>query len=106
MSNANRNFYACQCFFKGKTDKTSNFGKTIYVFKSDKERNEFLVGKDENEFYKVTQKEAFKITHLTEKSSVPCVYEHSYYRGMYVLANIRQCWGNAYQLLKQFEIVA
>ena len=107
MSNkVGRNFYACQCFFKGKTDKLASYGKTIYVFKSDKARADFLADKeDKNEFYIVTQKEAYKIADLNGSKSVACVYKHSHYTKNYVLANIRQCWGNAYQLLKDFQYI-
>lgn len=99
----NRNFYACQCLFKGKSERLATFGKTIFVFKSEKERNEFLQNKDPSEFYKVTQKEAFKIADLNKRESVPCVYKHSLLTNNYVLANIRQCWGNIYQTLKDFK---
>lgn len=100
----NRNYYACQCLFKGKTDRLATFGKTIYVFKSESDRDDFLQSKDSQEFYKVTQKEAFKIAELNGRKSVPCVYLHSTFN-KYVLANIRVCWGNCYQLLKEFKWV-
>ena len=99
-----RNFYACQDFFKlGNVDNMPMFGKTVFVFKSDKERDAFLMdNKDPKEFFKLTQKEAYKIMGLNTAKSIACVYPHSYFKNLFVLSNIRQCWGNAYKLLSEF----
>lgn len=99
-----RKFYACQCFFKKGIDAVNMaFGKTIYVFTSLHDRNEFIASKaNENEFYAVSQKQAFKIVDLNKATSVPCVYSHAQDRNLAVLADIKQCYGSVYLPLKEF----
>jgi len=97
-----RNFYACQCLFKLGVNGIKSPGKTVYVFKTMAERDSFLDDKDPMEYYKVSQKEAFRMTDLTKSDSIPCVQRHSYFSMLSVLKNIRSCWGSSYQLLKEF----
>lgn len=98
-----RKFYACQCLFKkGREGIKQYFGKTVYVFRNAKDRDDFVVAKDEKEFFTITQKEAYAIADLRKPNSIPCVYTHSQYRDMNVLANVRQCYGSAYTPLSEF----
>lgn len=98
-----RNFYACQCFFKQGYKGIKNPGKSVFVFKTQQERDNFLnEHNDENEFFKITQKEAYRITGLLNKKSIPCVYSHSQLTA-FVLSNIRSCYGSAYELLREFN---
>ena len=70
-----RKFYACQCLFKkGREAVNLAFGKTIYVFKTLKDRNEFIA----------------------------CVYTHSQHKELFVLADIRQCYGDKYIPINEF----
>lgn len=98
-----RNFYACQCFFKLGLAGIKYPGKTVFVFKTIQDRDSFLEkNKDEMQFFKVTQKEAFRITGLLKKDSIPCVYEHGQFTA-FVLANIRSCYGSVYELLREYN---
>lgn len=99
-----RKFYACQCLFKkGRKGIKMNFGKTIFVFKTLKERNEFVEMKnDEETFYTISQKEAFTVTNLNKPNAVPCVYAHAQHRDLLVLADIKQCYGDKYFKMNEF----
>lgn len=99
-----RKFYACQCLFKkGREAVNLAFGKTIYVFKTLKDRNEFVEKQNnESEFYNVTQKEAFVATNLNKVKSIPCVYKHSHNKELFVLADIKQCYGDNYIPMNEF----
>lgn len=99
-----RKFYACQCLFKkGREAVNLAFGKTIYVFKTLKDRNEFIEMKDNQaEFYNVSQKEAYAVTNLNKSNSIACVYTHSQHKELFVLADIRQCYGDKYIPINEF----
>lgn len=100
---SNRNFYACQTFFKEGKEKMVDFGKTVFVFKSQQDRDNFLTDKNELEYFKVTQKEAYKLTGLTKKGSVAVVRKHSQFTKLFVLSNIRECWGSQHVSLKDYN---
>lgn len=99
-----RKFYACQCLFKkGREAVNMAFGKTIFVFTTLKDRNDFVSLKNnENEFFTVSQKEAYNIANLNKPKSVPCVYTHSQDQSLYVLADIKQCYGDKYTPMNEF----
>lgn len=104
MSKLNRIYYACECMLKqGYSKEMQTFGKSIYVFLSEKERDEFLSNKNEKSFFKVTQKEAYKIANLNAKNSIPCVYKNSVNQNLNMLGDIRQCKGTIYQLIAEFK---
>lgn len=97
-----RKFYACKCLFKkGINAINLDFGKRIYVFNSQKSRDQFLSeNTDELEFYKVTQKEAYAVTNLNKANSVPCVY--TLHDDLFILADAKQCYGSNYLLMNEF----
>lgn len=104
MSKLNRAHYACEDMLKqGYTKELQTFGKSIYVFLSEKERNEFLSDKDQKSFFKITQKEAYRVANLNLKNSVPCVYKNSINHSLNMLGDIRQCKGSIYQLITEFK---
>lgn len=100
-----RKFYACKCLFKsGIKGISQNFGKVVFVFKSLKERNEFVSSKNnENSYFAITQKEAFNVTNLNKSNSVACVYHHPQDRELFVLSDIKQCYGDKYYKLTEFN---
>lgn len=99
-----RKFYACQCLFKkGREAVNLAFGKTIYVFTTLKDRNEFVEKQNnKSEFYTVSQKEAYAVTNLNKSNSVACVYSHSQNKNLFVLADIKQCYGDKYIPMNEF----
>lgn len=98
-----RKSYACQCLFKqGRNGIKKYFGKTIFVFSSQKERNTFIEGKNSQEFFVVSQKEAYAIADLNRPGAIPCVYKHSQSDQLNVLAEIKQCYGSIYTKLTEF----
>lgn len=104
MSKLIRAFYACECMLKqGYTSNLQTFGKSVYVFLSEKDRNDFLKNKDEKSFFKVSQKEAYKVTNLNQKNSIACVYKNSINHNLNMLGDIRQCKGTIYQLVSEFK---
>lgn len=99
-----RKFYACQCLFKkGYEAVNLAFGKTVYVFSTLKDRNDFVVKQDNKaEFYNISQKEAYSVTNLNKSNSVACVYSHAYNKELFVLADIKQCYGEKYIPMSEF----
>ena len=102
----NRNFYlAFNQIGKGK--ECPNELINVLIFKSAKERSDFMDKMNDERFYVITRKEAFEIKSLNEQGKKPCVYQSSLLGKIrvYLLDDVRRCWGNWYQYLTDFQAV-
>lgn len=102
----NRNFYlAFNTMGKGK--ECPNELINVLIFKSTKERSDFMDKIKDDRFYTITRKEAFEIKSLNDQGKKPCVYSSSLLGkiSVYLLDDVRRCWGNWYQYLQDFQTV-
>lgn len=102
-----RKYYACQCLFKrGRELMSNNFGKVVYVFNSITARNKFVQDMDNsNEYFSIKQKEAFVVTNIKSDTTVG-VYPHREWKDVYILADLKQCYGDHYLTLEEFANLA
>ena len=98
-----RKSYACECMFNlGYEGVKKPFGKTVLVFGSVLERDEYVQDKDQKKVFAISQKEAYYAAGI-KKTSTPCVYKHASNVLLNVLADVKQCYGGFYQLLSEMK---
>ncbi len=101
----NRNFYlAFNTMGKGK--ECPNELINVLIFKSTKERSDFMDSVNDDRFYIITRKEAFEIKSLNDQGKKPCVSKSFIGKlQVYLLDDVRRCWGNWYQYLQDFQLI-